>query len=381
MPENYLAPYQNKALNQIVIPGSHDAGIYGDGKDNVITQELNIFQQAFAGVRFFDMRIATVKTGIGPWAKYEQRSYHLDGKLVKDNSHTIRKHLPGGDKSVPSHQNVSHLGGWGGDTLGDMLDQAKSFVRTHRTEFLILKFSKCYNLANVVAKCIEVLGDYQLMPKQIPCNLNIQKVKYLAGHVITLFDAKELTKLALPQGPDSPARGCLTYRELWEKKKAPKVYMRDYNGLQYFGKFSGTDKIATNTQKQNDTMLSGSACDPQAMGMMYWTTTGLFGNIKNRNAQMWTRTNVKALQDTWENGLMQAIRAQMGRDFMRLRNAPPQFGRPAYIGNSTTWKAFMPNIVMMDFSDDAKCKIVQDLNVVSEHQIDQLVNHYLLERG
>lgn len=70
----FLGHYANKQLNQIVFPGSHDAGIYGQGKDNVITQSLDIAGQANAGVRFFDLRIATVKRSDG---SFDQKSYHL----------------------------------------------------------------------------------------------------------------------------------------------------------------------------------------------------------------------------------------------------------------------------------------------------------------
>ena len=67
----FLRQFAAKQLNQIVFPGAHDAGIYGEGKSNVITQSLNIGEQASAGVRFFDMRIATVLRSDGT---YEQRS-------------------------------------------------------------------------------------------------------------------------------------------------------------------------------------------------------------------------------------------------------------------------------------------------------------------
>src|SRR4051794_18116244 len=47
----------DKRLNDIVMAGSHDAGITGGGS-NVQTQDLDIGGQASAGVRLFDLRIA-----------------------------------------------------------------------------------------------------------------------------------------------------------------------------------------------------------------------------------------------------------------------------------------------------------------------------------
>ena len=46
-----------KRLNEIVIAGSHDAGITSGGA-NVQTQNVDIAGQAVAGVRLFDLRIA-----------------------------------------------------------------------------------------------------------------------------------------------------------------------------------------------------------------------------------------------------------------------------------------------------------------------------------
>jgi hypothetical protein len=372
MPEHYLANLQNKRLNEVVIPGSHDAGIYTQGKKNVVTQGLNIFLQAMAGVRFFDLRIATHKSGIGPWAKYEQRAYHLNANLVVNSKHSIRRHLPGGDKDVKSHQNVGHLGGWG-DSLDTMLDQAESFVRTHPNEFLILKFSKSYGLENIVEACLTKLGNYHYNPRT-KVNLNMMQVKSFGGKVITLFAEKDLAKLNLPNA-DHKYSGLLPFRELYDSDTgACKVYNRFFNGLQYYGKFSSTDSIDKNTQKQRATMERGAmGADRDAMGMMYWTTTGLFGDIQKRNAKMWSVGNNSALQQTWTQGLEASIRSQMGRDFTHARQSPS--GKIAkWGGGGVNWKAFMPNIVMMDFSDDQKCTTIQALNDVASQQVRQYLD-------
>src|SRR5258708_16841961 len=46
----------NKRLNEIVMAGSHDAGVTF-GKDNTQTQDLDILGQATACVRLLDIRI------------------------------------------------------------------------------------------------------------------------------------------------------------------------------------------------------------------------------------------------------------------------------------------------------------------------------------
>ena len=51
-------------LNQIVLAGSHDAGITEGGK-NIKTQDLDILGQARSGVRFFDLRVVA-RTVVDP---------------------------------------------------------------------------------------------------------------------------------------------------------------------------------------------------------------------------------------------------------------------------------------------------------------------------
>jgi hypothetical protein len=372
MPENYLAAFQNKRLNEVIIPGSHDAGIYGEGKQNVITQKLDIEGQAMAGVRWFDLRIAIQKSGFGPWAKYEQRAYHLDQSLVRNESHFIRRHLPGGDKSVKSHQNVSHLGGWG-DSLQAMIAQARVFLGAHKTEFLIFKFSKSYGLDQIVETCVDELGEYQYNPRA-RVNLNMMQVKQFGGKVITLFPEKELAKLGL-NNQNHRYSGCLPFRELYNKKSnSVSAYDRYYNGLQYFGKFSSTNKITKNTEKQRATLeLGAMGADRDAMGMMYWTTTDFKGSIRERNKQMWTGPNQIALEQTWKHGLQEAIRSQMGRDFQNARNNAS--GKTAKWGGGI-WKAFMPNVVMMDFASPRKCQTVYQLNHVVGQEIANYVDTF-----
>ena len=360
----FLSQYANKQLNQIVFPGSHDAGIYGQGKNNVVTQSLDIAGQANAGVRFFDMRIATVKRSDG---SFDQKSYHL-AKGVIDNKHKGAK--PG---EAQSHQNVGHLGGWGQDTLTDMLNQAKTYVGANPTEFLILKFSKCYNLKDVVDSCLRVLGDVQFNHNKsggAPINLNTRMVGSLAGKVITLFDPKEMEKLgAVIRG--QVYSGCLSFGELFDKETgSSRQYQKDFNGLQYFGKFSSTDDIKKNTKKQTATMGGGITCDRNAMGMMYWTTTGMTASIRERNDKMWSGVNVQALRDVWESGYKKSMMNQLGalsfKDLYRKNSR-------LYVANKNSWTSFTPNIVMIDFADYQKCVTIYNLNRVKNEMLETLM--------
>ena len=106
--QTYLANYQTKRLNEVVIPGAHDAGIYTAGRSNVQTQALDIANQAAAGCRFFDLRIAAQKSTAGGVTTYTHRAYHLKDSFV--GSSKVK-----GDPNISKHQTVAHMGGWGGD--------------------------------------------------------------------------------------------------------------------------------------------------------------------------------------------------------------------------------------------------------------------------
>jgi hypothetical protein len=359
--QRYLQPYANRRLNEIVIVGAHDAGVFTANKDNVQTQALNIRKQASAGCRFFDMRIATHKsTKIFGKSTYENRAYHLKDTAVRD--HSLKS-----EGSKTSYQNVGHLGGWGAG-LDDMLDQAKGFVEKYDTEFLILKFSKCFNWRNVAETCIARLGDVHY---KAGGNLNNKTVGQLAGKVITVFDEearKHLTPLIAEQ--KGHPHGILFIRALYDKDSGrSKVYDPGAWGIQYFGKFSSTPKVDKNTQKQRQILATNGATHMDALGMMYWTTTAMRGNIRTRNDGMWTATNVAALQQTWESGLEAAIEHRFGNEYQSAMRLAQSTG--GMLGGRA--KAFMPNIVMIDFVDRGRCDTIDALNQVAATSLQQLM--------
>ncbi|WP_146186471.1 phosphatidylinositol-specific phospholipase C domain-containing protein [Pedobacter sp. HMWF019] len=107
-------------LSEIVIPGSHDAGMselnhcFGGVKLNcgiIHTQALNILQQLKTGSRYFDVRV-----------DYDHRelvTYHRSGDA-----------------------------GCNGQSLAAVLDQSLQFIQSHRSETFILKFSHIRNNRN-----------------------------------------------------------------------------------------------------------------------------------------------------------------------------------------------------------------------------------------
>ena len=143
----------DKRLNEIVMAGSHDAGVTL-GKDNTQTQDLDIHGQATAGVRLFDIRItgAVVKEG-GASKVTALKAYHGVGPTGKKSGVDLRS------GEADKVKVKSMWGGAYGMTLSKILGDASKFVSENGTEFLILKFDKCHNWLQIAEACIAVLGN------------------------------------------------------------------------------------------------------------------------------------------------------------------------------------------------------------------------------
>jgi hypothetical protein len=367
----YLDLGAGKRLNEIVMAGSHDAGITdGAGAGaNAQTQKLDILGQAQAGVRFFDLRIAAFSTGniVGGHKQVELTAFHADGMLHKKETKT---RTIVGFKGPGQLERSKLRGGAQGMGLIQMLKDAKQFVTVGAGagEFLILKFDKCTNWGLIADACIGELGGTLLAGR----NLNTTTLQDLSGHVIAAF---------MPEGyrmlTDAQKVGITPIRNLY---KPPTDYEDSYKGIQYWGaggtkinnkSFDG--KIEENMKTQQKILNKAStgvadvykrnwrlkkvlktsgcaAADPNALGMMYWTTTGLLKSIKDRNNRMWSDDRKGGLAKIWSNGFM---------DY--FENAIPNQIRP----DGGTLKMFMPNIVMIDFAKEKKCDEIYKLNSVA----------------
>lgn len=328
-----------KRLNEIVMAGSHDAGIT-QGGGNAKTQKLDILGQASAGVRLFDLRVAGESVKVFGQKQVELKTYH--GPLTKSN---VTKPVTG----LQGRQNVvqSTVTGTFGEGLVMILNDARGFVTTNRSEFLILKFDKCKNWEQIAELCVQELGNTLYTGSG---NLNKKRLFDLAGKVIVVFTSAGLQAIdARYHG----AGGILGIKSL----TGGDDYQKDYNGLQYCGK-GGTDlttrkgkSIQENYDRQLKLMQVGAAGNPNVMGMMYWTTTGLVGNIRQRNKKMWRGGHVGEMQQLWANGMGDAVKERI-----------PACVDPASFAGGTILKRFLPNIVMIDFASPRKCQTIFDLN-------------------
>lgn len=350
---NYYSLGRNKQLNEIVMAGSHDAGVTS-GDKNVKTQNLNIFQQAEAGVRIFDLRIAAQSlpdyTDFSDSGKdAELKAYHSEITRKKTEKINVL-----GLNEAKKVKTIKPVGGGFGMGLYEMLTDAKKFVTQYSTEFLILKFDHCFNWEAIAALCIKVLGDSTIYKGT--GNLNTKTLEDLKAKVIVLFASdgmKELPSSKYPLGC-----GILGIKNL----KKGGAYEGKYNGLQYLGK-GGTgvfftqrtsSKINENYKTQKKLMQKGFETNPQVMGMMYWTTTGVFKSISERDSIMWSDKNANKLLKLWSEGFGDSVKSRL-----------PSHVDPSSYGSGWMLKAFMPNFVMIDFSDTFKCQIIYDFNTIA----------------
>jgi hypothetical protein len=369
----------HRRLNEIVMVGSHDAGITG-GDKNAQTQTLDIGQQARAGVRFFDLRIAAFATnqlenGV---KKVEMRAFHADGMLHKVENKT--RGVVGATGTTVLERSKLKGGTDKGLGLAEMLDDAYDFVSSadFSGEFLILKFDKCTNWKLIAAMCQARLGQKLYTGGG---NLNTKTLAQLAGKVIVAFMPEGYAQLDVNERV-----GITPIKNLY---KPPANYDPAVAGLQYWGA-GGTNPMNGKTQKgkmqenisnQSKIMRSAtmgvkvkkhfqfarsveyrnSAASPHAMGMMYWTTTGLLASIKSRNDNLWTAKNRLGLSEMWLNMFMEFAEY--------LQNALPDNINLASYSSGGTLKMFMPNIVMIDFADDDKCQYIYDLNNLAAVQL------------
>ncbi|MGA2072819.1 MAG: hypothetical protein ABSH52_04880 [Terriglobia bacterium] len=355
----------SKCLNEIVVAGSHDAGITS-GKSNVQTQGFNIFIQAGVGVRFFDLRIAAAAAGTPPGGvkRVELKAIHAADKvfgvknpLVRHEDKTRQLGAQGGVWDLKRTKLIAGAGDFGA-SLDRMLQEARDFVTSAagNDEFLILKFDKCQNWEHIAERCNSVLQGALYTGGG---NVNTMKLKDLRGKVVVLF-SPDGANTAAQAGFDGPKSGILKFKNLYEGG----AYEPEFNGLQYYGK-GGTSivkpfkKQSQNVKKQGKLLEKAKALvSPQVMAMMYWTTTGLFESIKKRNDKMWDPPNVQKMKQLWASGLADMVES---RNPLTLPQGSPLVG--------ATRKRFMPNIVMIDFADPEKCQTIRGLNDLSPHDL------------
>jgi hypothetical protein len=203
-----------------------------------------------------------------------------------------------------------------------MLQQARNFVHSDvgKNEFLILKFDKCTNWAQIADACRATLG---LALYREGGNLNKKTLKDLRGKVVVLFSSSGLREV------HGATNGILGFKNLSAEGAS---YANVYEGLQYYGKggtspFNPKGKLKQNVKKQTKLMLGAMAMgNPEIVGMMYWTTTGLIESIKKRDDQR--ARGAPARESARERAAATPLLPQHRHDRLRRRSEVPADPRP-----------------------------------------------------
>ncbi|HEX3623898.1 MAG TPA: hypothetical protein VH280_00580 [Verrucomicrobiae bacterium] len=360
----------SKRLQEIVFAGSHDASITDKSDSAAQTQDLDVGGQADAGVRLFDIRILAKKDSGGGASLV---GYHGSGG-GKSTSQFASQHT-GKTQNVTTNSKMSY--GVTGEKLSKMLNQAKAFVEK-TGEFLIFKFDKSTNYKLIADYCIKLLGDNIYKP--IGLEFSKLSLDNLSKKVVCVFNDKALKEMK----PYTTKDGILGFRSL-KGKDGMGVYEKDYPGLQYYGK-GGTawwKVYQTNKMKMKDNegiqkkMLLAMARQEDdfaanVLGMMYWTSTGFTSSIRDRNENvMWGATGITRMGELWRQGLESSISTQLQRDQIKVLE----------FKGVKRMKAYFPNIIMIDFADEDKCKTIYDLNTVAEQRLEAAYKKYTKAKG
>jgi hypothetical protein len=335
--------FHDLELCRVLMVGSHDAGI-NEGKGNAQTQLLDIGQQAICGARVFDIRIGLQKFhydkvsdhGEERITTYEHRALHAD-KKVQRNSTT--------DSGLIT---TKLLGGTFGQELQTILSQSLAFVDQTK-EFIILKFDKSHNPAEVARMCVDLLPKDRLCK---PCNLNRTRIRDLCGKVVILFTSENIKAVR----QEDKNCGIMPIINVFKDGNS---YTREGGvGLYYYGK-GGTsvnnphDKKLQSLSKQGEIIEEMQCVHGEVLGMVYITATGILENIQNRDDKMW---GTEHCPSNYSDEMFKRI---------LLDGATPRIPKnvsATEYSSGTVFKTCIPNIVMIDFVEEWRCKKIFGLN-------------------
>ncbi|MEP7281326.1 MAG: hypothetical protein ABI696_05045 [Rubrivivax sp.] len=208
----------NTLLNEIVMPGSHDAGVWASPAttnvrvtntfmpvSSIAAQLGDIREQAKAGSRWFDIRMFKTPTR---WAPSEKslRPAPLDGHKMKLRA----AHVPAFQEGAIAKGLLQSpgLGGYGA-SIEQILDQAISFVTkpSTRSEFIVVRFSHCPEPKKVLKEIKYYLDDktklnrgniLQHITPNITAKLGNTPISALRSRVALIFDEKFHKYASLP---------------------------------------------------------------------------------------------------------------------------------------------------------------------------------------
>ena len=196
MPGNdWMGKYleDDKILSQIIMPGSHDAGVFESGKANAgifgskaaaICQSGGLRDQLNAGSRFFDLRARAVRSVNALPTETVNPKTNFDYGRVR--------FFHGGAKT-----------GAKGGGVEEELDEVKDFLVKNPSEFCILRFTKTASPNAVENLVNHILGDVLYKANG---NIARHTLAGMRGKAIALFD-KTFSRQNQAEGRHHYAKG------------------------------------------------------------------------------------------------------------------------------------------------------------------------------
>jgi len=238
---------EKTTLNNIMMPGSHDAGMselhhcsIGAGHSNTQTQQMDIYGQLEAGSRYFDIRI--------DYDHGELVTYHRTGPF-----------------------------GCNGQSIAAILRQAISFLQRYQTEVVILKVSHIRdNKKDTKAR----LKNMLLSPEFEKCLYKSDDTSNLANLVLREAAGKVVIVLDYDEGID-PAHGFFRFRDGFVERK--KVWICGYRGLNMTvcDRYSDTSSYGKMSEDQIGKWNEYAGMGRDYLFLLSWTlTAGAEGSIR-----------------------------------------------------------------------------------------------------
>ncbi len=309
--ERWMSKIQhNPRLINMVLPASHDAGVYGDSLTSVAcpkkyarTQGSDIFNQALAGSRVYDVRVFL-----------KRKTNSAGNKVIVP---TMGHFAAEGFKWPKFGKTTGALGAYGGSFITAVND-AIGFVKTYDTEFIILRISHTKCTEHVRAALSEIIqsGDNADHIYNKGRNIATCRINALRGKVVMVFASEFHTGFSVAEG----------YLPLYKFTGGQSIS----KGLCFCGEFKGsTDmtKVLGNTIRDADNHKSHPK---DHLHWVYWQQTG--GNV-NKNTTSATGAHAKL------GDFIKEVKNKMDSDHWSL-----------------------PNVIGHDFVNEQSCKQIFELN-------------------
>lgn len=359
----YLQFFSKRRLNQIIIPGSHDAGLAAQfhhalsvaGRASLtVTQDKSIAEQAGAGSRFFDVRI--MKVG---------------GELK--TFHTMKNPLPF------THSDTRKLGA-SGEGFGSIINGLRDFVDTNRSEFAIVRLSHLRDSAEVFEELWAWIVANDDFVYRGTGNLALKTVGELAGKLVFVVESKKMKHvLTPPQG--SPIGGKARvptqrdgFHRFYSSKGGNLPTVED--GLCLCGEFSNKGKVADILDRQikhysHHDQHRNCIGSQQHMYALYWTATG--GNIKDNTARQLTSENFKKVRKLVSDTVAKNWGDELEANKYALMSPGTNMAKQRLMGENQARAKFsikaasIPNVIFYDFVNDDTSQEIIDLNDLVNH--------------